>query len=73
MSPSATPMSLQQDRRTVDRREDNTGIPTQKDNVTGTPTARENGISMSGRSHPSTFEQGLGLICGVYLDWVKNL
>lgn len=73
MSPSATPMSLQQERRPVDRREDNTGIPTQRDNVTGTPKARENDISMSGRGHPSTYEQGLGLTCGLDLDWVKNL
>ena len=63
MSPSsAAPMAFQQERRSLDRREEVTGPPTQRENVTGTSTVRENGTPMSGRSETSAYEPaGLGL------------
>ena len=56
MSPSAAPMSLQQERRPLDRREEVTAPPAQRDNITGTPTVRENGTPMSGRNQTSAYE-----------------
>jgi len=56
MSPSsAAPMSVQQE-RSLDRREEVTGPPTQRENATGTSTVRENGTPMSGRSETSAYE-----------------
>ena len=52
MSPSAAPMSLQQDRKPPDsRREETTVIPTQ----------RENGLMSTGRSQSSSYEPPAGL------------
>ena len=63
MSPSTAPLSLQQDRRPQDRREDVTPTPTQRDSVTGTPIQRENGPMMGGRNQPSSYEPtGLDLL-----------
>lgn len=51
MSPSTGLVSLQQDRRSLD-----TSPSTQRDNTTGTPTSRENGIPLTGKNEPSSYE-----------------
>ena len=57
MPPSAGPLSVQQDRRPQDRREEVVAPSTQRESVTGTPIQKENGPTlMSGRNQPSSYE-----------------
>ena len=49
-------MSLQQERRPQDRREEVTATPTQRDSATATPIQRENGPMMSGRNQLSSYQ-----------------
>lgn len=58
ISPSAAPISTQQDGRSLDKTNGSTGKPPQRETVTGTPAMKENGTALSGRSQPSVYEPG---------------
>ena len=51
MSPSTAPVSIQQDRRSLD-----TSPSTQRNNTTGMPTSRENGMPVTGKNESSSYE-----------------